>query len=185
MAFLNYPSNYKPSANWLSDLGNPEANPSGAYFYNLGCILASLILIVFYIGLIKWNNNNKKMKILLTIAQVMGIFSVFSLILAALFPLGPYSPIHSFWSAVLSVGIGFFLTFSATALLKHPVFKKWIAYYAFSAALVNFAYGMSEVIGYRFFVGEWIAIGLFIFYILLIAYNSMAFPTRITICKDT
>jgi len=42
-------------------------------------------------------------------------------------------PQHSFWSGMLSVAMGFFLTFSATALLKHPVFRKWIAYYAFLA----------------------------------------------------
>ena len=172
VAFSKYPGVYGPLTNWLSDLGNPQASPSGAFFYNLGCILTSLVLIIFYAGLRKWNTGDNKMKTLLTVAQIVGIFSAFSLILAALFPLGPHSSTHSFWSAMLSVAIGFFLTFSATALLKHPAFKRWIAYYAFLAALVNFIYGMSEAVGYKFFVGEWVAIGMFIIYIFLMAYNS-------------
>jgi hypothetical protein len=174
VSFLKYPSAYGPLTNWLSDLGNPQASPSGAIYYNLGCILTSLVLIIFFSGLGKWNNGDKKMKTLLTIAQIMGIFSAFSLILAALFPLGTHTTTHSFWSAMLSVAIGFFLTFSATALLKHPDFKRWIAYYAFLAALANFIYGMSGVIGHKFFVGEWVAIGMFIIYVFLLAYNSVA-----------
>jgi hypothetical protein len=172
VAFLHYPSAYGPMTNWLSDLGNPQASPSGAIFYNLGCILTSLVLVPFYLGLRSWNTGEKKMKMLLTITQIVGVSSAVFLILAAIFPLGPYTSMHSFWSAMLSVAIGFFLTFSATAFWKHPSFKRWIAYYAFLAALVNFAYGMSEAIGYKFFVGEWVAIGMFVIYIFLIAYNS-------------
>jgi hypothetical protein len=172
VAFLKYPGAYGPLTNWLSDLGNPQASPAGALFYNLGCILTSLVLLLFYLGLRKWNTGDRKMKVLLTIGQIMGMFSAVFLILAAAFPLGPHSSAHSFWSAMLTVAMGFFLTFSATALLKHPVFKKWIAYYAFLAALVNFIYAMSEATGHRLFVGEWVAIGMFIIYVLMIASNS-------------
>ncbi len=179
VAFLKYPSAYGPFTNWLSDLGNPLASPHGAFFYNIGCILTSLVLILFYTGLDKWNSGDKKMKILLRVAQIMGISSAFSLTLAALFPLGTHSATHSFWSAILSVVIGFFLTFSATALSKHRVFKRWIAYYGFLAALVNFIYGMSEATGHKLYIGEWAAIGMFVIYIFLIAYNSLAFTPKI------
>jgi Protein of unknown function (DUF998) len=172
VAFLQYPDAYGPLTNWLSDLGNPQASPSGALFYNLGCILTSVVLFIFFTSIGKWNNGNKKMRMLLTIAQIMGIFSACSLILAALFPLGPHTSTHSFWSSMLTVGIGFFLTFSATAFLRHPAFMRWIAYYAFLAALVNFIYALSEAIGYKFFIGEWVAIGMFIVYLFLIANNS-------------
>lgn len=178
VAFLLYPSIYGPTTNWLSDLGNPQASPSGAIFYNLGCILTSLVLIPFYIGFRQWNTGAKKMRTLLIITQIMGIFSAVFLILAALFPLGPYTSIHSFWSSMLTGAIGFFLTFSATALWRHPAFRKWIACYAFLAALVNFIYAMSEAVGYKFFMGEWVAIGMFIIYIFMIAYNSKALVER-------
>jgi hypothetical membrane protein len=48
LAFLKYPDSYGPFTNWLSDLGNPLVNQSGAFFYNLGCILTALVLIAFY-----------------------------------------------------------------------------------------------------------------------------------------
>jgi hypothetical protein len=169
VAFLQYPGTYRPTTNWLSDLGNPLANPSGAVFYNLGCILTSLVLIIFYIGLRQWYVGDKKMKILLIIAQVSGVLSSFSLILAALFPLGAHSSIHSFWSAMIAVFLGFFLTFSATALLKHRAFIKWFAYYAFLAALVNFIYGAFL---HSVFFAEWVSIGMFIIYVFTVTYNS-------------
>jgi hypothetical membrane protein len=169
VAFLKYPDSYEPLTNWLSDLGNPQANPSGSIFYNLGCILTSLFLIVFYIGLRQWNTGDKKMKVLLTIAQVAGVLSSFSLIIAAIFPLGTHTSIHSFWSATVSVFLGFFLTFSATSLLKHRAFIKWFAYYAFLTALVNFVYGAFL---HSVFFAEWVSIGMFIIYVFMVAYNS-------------
>jgi hypothetical protein len=169
IAFLNYPDAYGPLTNWLSDLGNPQANPSGSIFYNSGCIATSLVLIIFYIGLCQWNTGDRKLKVLLTIAQVAGILASFSLILSAIFPLGVHTSVHSFWSKMISVFLGFFLTFSATALMKNPAFVRWIAYYAFVTALVNFVYG---VILYSVFLAEWVSIGMFIIYVFMIAYNS-------------
>lgn len=173
VAFINFSGPYHPLANWLSDLGNPNANPNGWFYYNTGCILTGLLLVVFYIGLRQWNTGNKRMKVLMTIAQVSGILASCSLIVSAILPLGVNSPVHSFASAMLSVFLGFFLTFSATALLKHPAFMKWVAFYGFITALVNFIYGafLHEV-----FIAEWIAIGMFIVYVLLIACNSRLLP---------
>jgi hypothetical protein len=175
VAFLQYPGAYGPITNWLSDLGNPQANPSGAFVYNLGCILTSSVLIIFYIGLRQWNTGDRKMRILLTIAQVAGILASFSLILAAIFPLGAHTSIHSFWSKMVFVFLGFFLTFSATALMKHPAFVRCIAYYAFFTALVNFVYG---AILHSVFVAEWVSIGMFIIYVVMIAYNSKSLATN-------
>jgi hypothetical protein len=65
---------------------------------------------------------------------------------------------------------GFFLTFSATILLRHPHTPKWLAYFGFLAALINFIYGafLNSV-----FIAEWAAIGLFIIYVLMISGNSL------------
>jgi hypothetical membrane protein len=169
VSYLKYPGAYGPLTNWLSDLGNPQANPSGSIFYNLGCILTSLVLIVFYIGLRQWYTGDRKMKVLMMIAMAAGILSSVSLILAAIFPLGDHTSIHSFWSKMISIFLGFFLTFSATALLKNRPFIKWFAYYAFLTALVNFIYG---VFLHSVFVAEWISIGMFMIYVFMIAFNS-------------
>jgi hypothetical protein len=170
VAFLKYPGAYGPLTNWLSDLGNPLANPSGAIFYRLGCMLSGAALILFYLKLGIWNPGSKKTRVRLTVAQCTGVFSAVSLIITAIFPLGTSTEIHSLWSMMLYVSLGFFLTFSATALMKNPTFKKGFGYYAFLTAAVNFVFG---AILHEMFWAEWISVGMFIAYVLMIAYNSM------------
>ena len=169
VAYFRYPGSYGPSSNWLSDLGNPLVNPSGAIYYNLGCILTGLELNIFYSGLSQWNTGDKKMRVLLAVAQTAGVIASFSLVFAALFPLGTHTAAHEFWSKMISVFMGFFLTFSATALLKHRAFIRWFGYYAFFAAAVNFTYG---VFLHSVYLAEWISIGMFIVYVFMVAYNS-------------
>jgi hypothetical protein len=87
------------------------------------------------------------------------------------FPLGTATAIHSLWSMILFISLGFVLTFSATALMKNPVFKKGFGYYAFVAAAANFAFG---AILHEAFWAEWIAVGMFMVYVLMLSYNSLA-----------
>jgi hypothetical protein len=170
VAFLKYPGAYGPLTNWLSDLGNPLANPSGAIFYRLGCMLSGAALVLFYLKLGIWNTGSKKTRVLLTIAQYTGVFSAVCLIITGIFPLGTSTEIHSLWSMMLYISLGFFLTFSATALTKNPAFKKGFGYYAFLTAAVNFVFG---AILHEIFWAEWISVGMFIAYVLMVAYNSM------------
>ena len=170
VAFLKYPGTYGPLTNWLSDLGNPLANPSGAIFYRLGCMLSGTALILLYVKLGIWNTGSKRTRVLLTVAQCTGVFSAVCLIITGIFPLGTSTEIHSLWSMMLYISLGFFLTFSATALMKNPAFKKGFGYYAFLTAAVNFVFG---AILHEIFWAEWISVGIFIAYVLMVAYNSM------------
>ena len=171
VAFLKYPGPYGPLANWLSDLGNPIANPSGHVFYRLGCALTGAILIPFHVKLSTWNTGSRRTRVLLIIAQCSGVFSAVSLIVTAVFPLGTSTAIHSLWSMMLFVSLGFFLTFSATALMRNPAFKKGFGYFALATAGVNFVFG---AILHETPWAEWISVGMFMVYVLMIAYNSMA-----------
>jgi Protein of unknown function (DUF998) len=170
VAFLKYPGAYGPLTNWLSDLGNPLDNPSGAIFYRLGCVLSGAALILFYLKLGIWNPGSKKTRVLLTVAQCTGVLSAVSLMITGIFPLGTSTEIHSLWSMMLYISLGFFLTFSATALMKNPAFKKGFGYYAFLTAAVNFVFG---AILHEIFWAEWISVGMFIAYVLMVACNSM------------
>jgi len=171
VAFLKYPGAYGPLTNWLSDLGNPLDNPSGAIFYRLGCVLSGAALILFYLRLGIWNPGSKKTRVILNVAQCMGVFSAVCLIITGILPLGTSTEIHSLWSIMLYISLGFFLTFSATALMKNPAFKKGFGYYAFLTAAVTFIFG---AILHEMFWAEWISVGMFIVYVLMIAYNSIA-----------
>ena len=171
VAFLKYPGPYGPFTNWLSDLGNPLSSPAGAIFYRLGCTLSGIALVVFYVKLSIWNTGSRRTQVLLTIAQCAGVFSAISLVVTAIFPLGTSTAVHSLWSMMLYISLGFFLTFSATAFMKNPAFKKGFGYYAFVTAAVNFAFG---AILHGTFWAEWISVGMFVAYVLMIAYNSLA-----------
>jgi hypothetical membrane protein len=175
IALIRYPDAYSPLRNWLSDLGNPLINQSGALFYNLGCVLTGVVLIAFFIGLREWIDESKRLKILLTIAQIAGILSSVLLIITALFPLGSHTSIHEISGKMHVIFLGFFLTFSATVLLRHPVLRKWPAYFGFLTAVVNFVYGAFL---HSVFVAEWVAIGMFIIYVLMISFNSLHVKTK-------
>jgi hypothetical protein len=170
VAFFYYPLAYSPFANWLSDLGNPIINPSGAFFYNLGVILTGLFLIFFCLGLEIWNTGDKKRTIQLRIAQVTGIIAFLSLIVSAFFPLGAQTLIHSISGKAHIFFVGFFLTFSAIILLRQPSTPKWLAYFGFLTAFINFIYG---VFLYSVFLAEWVAIGFFIIDVLIISGYSL------------
>jgi hypothetical protein len=71
---------------------------------------------------------------------------------------------------LLYISLGFFLTFSATALMRNTAFKKGFGYYAFLTAAVNFIFG---AILHQVFWAEWISVGMFIAYVLMIVYNSI------------
>jgi hypothetical protein len=119
-AILSYPQPYSPLTNWLSDFGNPTKNPSGAIYYNTGGILASAVLVLFFAGMYSWNVGDKKAKVFLTLAQISGVVFAIAFLLSALFPLGVNDSVHSFFSIMLFVFIGFFEIFSASAIRRNP-----------------------------------------------------------------
>jgi hypothetical protein len=168
LAFFKYPAEYSPLNNWLSDLGNPLVNQSGAVFYNAGCILTSLALAVFFFTLRNWSIKDKKTRYFLTAAEISGLLSAVFLIVASLFPLGSHTAVHELASKMITIFFGFFFTFSATVLLKHTGAVRWFAYYGFLSAVVNFVYG---VFLYSIMMLEWVAIGMYIVYVLMISFS--------------
>jgi hypothetical protein len=136
----------------------------------LGCIIAAISLIFFSLGLRIWDDGNRRIKLFLLIAQVTNIISAVALMITAIFPLGPNTQIHAISGKIHIIFMGFFLTFSATMLLKFPKIAKWIPVFGFVSALVNFIYG---AILYRVFIAEWVALGMFIFYVVILSIISL------------
>jgi hypothetical protein len=126
--------------------------------------------MVFSLGLRIWDDGNKKRKTLLLMSQVTDNISAFLLSIAALLPLGTHTAVHAFAGKLHIFFASFFLTFSATILLRCPQTPRWIAYFGLMSALVNFVYGAFL---YDIFIAEWAAIGLFIIYVLLISANAL------------
>ncbi|MCX6649313.1 MAG: hypothetical protein NTV61_07995 [Candidatus Bathyarchaeota archaeon] len=169
VSYLQYPTAYSPLTNWLSDLGNPDLNPSGAVFYKLAGVLTSIALIPFFVGLSKLNTGEKKMRILLTLAQVAGIIASASFFMTAIFPLGVNNAVHSFFSILLFMMFGTFEMFSASALRRKPGYPRWITYSGFSIAFTSFIIGVSSF-WVDFFLGEWIMVAALMIYVVILVY---------------
>ena len=171
VAILYYPQPYSPLTNWLSDFGNPTRNPAGAIYYNTGGILTSAVLMLFFAGMYTWNTGDKKAKVFLILSQISGIIFAASFAMSAIFPLGVNNSVHSFFSIMLFIFIGFFEIFSASAIRRNPSKIKWIAYFGFIAAMINFAFGVSFNF-MNLFIGEWVIIAIIIAYIITLSITQ-------------
>lgn len=123
------------------------------------------ILVVFFVGLNVWRTGDKVLGSLLTIGQAAGVFSSLALILSAAYNIGENPELHGDFSMYLTIGLTWFLSFANTAFLRHPRFQKWVGIYGFLAAVATFSYGVL----YNAPIGEWIAIGMFISYVLCLS----------------
>lgn len=170
-AYSRYPLPFSPMRNWLSDLGNQIDNPQGAAFYNSGVILTALLQTFWFVGLSQWRvERTTAPKRLLLVAQFSGFIASFALIMSAMNPIN-MSEVHSFWSRIhfMFSGIGF--GFSVTALRYHPRFSNEILYFGIGAAVLPFL--MFTLGKGKTYWMEWLAVGLFIFYILAVGKPSL------------
>jgi hypothetical protein len=131
-----YPTLFTPFGNWLSDLGNSVGNPSGAIFYNIGCILTGTAYIIFLSGFYKWYTSEKTRKIGLMIAQAIGFLAAFSLIMVGVFSENA-GDIHTLWSLVFFLLNLITILLFSLALYKHPSYIKAISYYGFAVVIFN------------------------------------------------
>ncbi len=125
---------YTPLNNWLSDLGNPNYNPQGAIFFNLGCIITGIFIIPFFIGLSRWKFDEGGN--LLTTAQVMGILSAIFLIMIGIFP-ETSEPWHWIWSALFFLSLLITLILGNASLWSNPKFMRKVAYYGWLVIAVD------------------------------------------------
>ena len=163
-----YPQTYSPLTNWLSDLGSPAANPSGAVYYDAGGAVTSMVLLLFFAGMYTWRSSDKRMNAFLLAAQLSGLALAFAFLLTTVFPLGVNDSLHSTFSIILFISVGCFEIFSATAIRKSPVYPKALAVFGFVVAVINFMFAVSFNFG-NLFVGEWVMIGLFIAYVVALS----------------
>jgi hypothetical protein len=127
--------------------------------------------VFFFVGLNAWRTGDRVSGRLLTIAQASGVFSSAALILSAAYNIGENPELHSKFSMYLAIGLTWFLSFANTAFLRHPRFRKRVGVYGFLAAAATFSYGVL----YNTTIGECIAIGMFVSYVL--AFVTVAATT--------
>jgi len=175
LAALRYPLHYSPLTNWLSDLGNPAVNSSGALFYNTGIVLTGVLLLPFFLGLsVLKLPDNRPQNLMLVLTQAFGLFGAFSMIMTALYPINFSGP-HSFWSAGLRIGLGTAFGFSVAALRYYPGCPRWVLALGVVTTLV-------DLLVSQFFnkvqVLEWPTIALFLAYLVVLGVETKRLSTE-------
>ena len=131
-----YPTSYNPLYDWVSNLGNINLNPSGAIFFNLGCILSGIIMIPFFTGLNIWKPIKKLSKILLIFGMVLGIYASLSLVMVGVFP-ETHLQQHLIAAAGVFSSLFIIIIFLSLALFNHPKFIRLIAYYGIIPVVID------------------------------------------------
>ncbi|MDD3985977.1 MAG: hypothetical protein PHY59_08940 [Methanobacterium sp.] len=116
-------------------MGNIYLNPSGAIFFNLGCILSGMLLIPFFAGLYNWKPIKKLDKILLILGIVIGIYASVSLIMVGVFP-----ETHLLSAGGVFGSLFIIIIFLSIALFRHPKFIHLIAYYGIITVIIDISF---------------------------------------------
>jgi hypothetical membrane protein len=174
VALSLYSTPYSPLNNWISDLGSSASNPSGALFFNLGCVITGIMLFPFFAGLYKWYTPERRIKIPITVAQGVGIISAVSLIMIGVFS-EDYGFIHWLWSAIFFLSLVITLGILNTSLFNHPQFIRLVGYYGLLVVLVGLILVLIDqvntVLPAPLF--EWVTVLTALIWVGAFSYNTM------------
>lgn len=128
-SFILYPTHYNPLYAWLSNLGNIYLNPSGAIFFNFGCIIC----------LYNLKPVKKLDKILLIFGIVIGIYASVSLIMVGVFP-ETHLKQHLLAADGVFGSLFIIIILLSLALFRNPKFIHLIAYYGIITIIVDISF---------------------------------------------
>ncbi|MDH4213885.1 MAG: DUF998 domain-containing protein [Candidatus Odinarchaeota archaeon] len=172
-AWALYPDDFAPWSHYLSRLGNFNYSPLGAYFYNLGCILAGITLIFFFVGLQSWDTDSKIAKGLLILSKIIGVCASFALILIGVFSEDQGSP-HLIASSTFFLLNFIVLILINIALLLHNRFIKAIGIYGIIMTLLS--------LPLEIYLGgpliEWYTVFGSLVYVGLLSYNIASLNSK-------
>ena len=168
IAFYSTP--FSPFDNWLSDLGNPTLDPAGSIFFNAGCILTALAMIVLMAGLGKWDANGRK-KTMLATGQACGVLSAIALMMIGIFTEG--TPLHGTMSITFFSLLFLFLVFTNIAIFSDPRYLRWIGYYALLAIVIDLVFMYTYFAYAHNTIWEWLAVFSALLWVAMVSYNLL------------
>jgi hypothetical protein len=168
-SYLVFPGRFGPSANWLSDLGNADLNPSGALTYNIGVVLTGLALFAFFGGLQRWTlQAGPRMGRRLAAVRVLGYVGAITTVGTALIPEQVNRDLHGIVSMVNIEFLAAAAALSGLFLLRLRGFWPLVAVVAFATEVVAITFGF---LLHTYWM-EWLAIGLVLLFVGLMAVND-------------
>lgn len=156
-SIANYPPGFTPLKNWMSDLGNPLLNPAGSAYFNCGCMITGLFLIVFYIGLRQWRSPDGARARTMSAAQAAGIFSGIALAGVGYFP-ETFSPHHLIVSVLFFVSSTLAILLATLALRGHPGFGRAAACAGYISVVVGVIFAVQVALLNSVRIFEWMSV---------------------------
>ncbi len=142
LSWIFYPDLYGPLTHYLSRLGNVNHNPSGAIFYNAGCIVTGILLVPFFIGFLGWHSKWKFQKLLMFVGQLFGIASGFALVMIGIFSEDQGQP-HMDASSLFFLLNFVVLILLGIGLLLHSGFPRIVALYGLGLDFVTLLFELT------------------------------------------
>lgn len=167
-----YNGSYSILNNWISDLGSSSKNPTGHIYFDIGCILIGIAIIISTIGLVKWKTVNRKQYDLILLSRYCGFLMAFALIMVGIFS-EDYGRIHYLWASSFFILMLIFMIIVNISLKNHTSYIKWIWYYTFVSILTDFIFMFAFIIGLHIPILEWLAVFSGLIWIGLIGYNTL------------
>jgi hypothetical protein len=173
-SYAQYPAAFNPLDNWLSDLGNVEANPSGALLYRLGCVLAGLLLALLFVELwALWAGRPVKVRIFLLLSQAFGILGAFAFLMSGIYSLGTHAS-HSFWSAMLFIAFGTAFFFLGWGFLYMQGMSRSLSYLAFAITVADWVMSAFN----KTYAFEWVVVALMLVFVGALSYRLGRYATH-------
>ncbi len=166
-----YPGPFSPMDNWLSDLGTPLKDPPGCVYFNVGCILTGICMVLMAAGLGIWNVEVGQKRLLMTLGRLCLVVSALGLMLVGVFNEG--TPLHGTMALTFFLMLVIFLALVSAALWKRPDYSPLPGYYAILVIVINILFI------YTFFayehapVWEWIAVFSTLIWVVMLAYYTL------------
>ncbi len=168
---VRYPGPFSPVDNWLSDLGTAAKNPSGYAYFNTGCILTGVCLLLLISGMGVWRVEDKRKKSLFTLSQACGALSAFTLMLIGVFDEG--TPYHLALSVAFFLLQFLFIALANVSLWNDQAYDKRIGYYSAVVIIINIVFVYTFIAYEHAPVWEWLAVFSALMWVALLAYKML------------
>ncbi len=166
-----YPGPFSPANNWLSDLGTPLKNPDGNVYFNVGCILTGMCMVVMAAGLGIWNVEGGRKKLLMTLGRLSLVVSALGLILVGIFTEG--TSLHGIMSLIFFLMLVVFLALVSAALWGRRDYSQWSGYYAILVIALNVLFIYTFFAYEHVPIWEWIAVFSALLWVAVLAYSTL------------
>ena len=167
-----YNGSYSPFHNLISDLGSSSKNQIGYIYFNIGCILTGITIIISAFGLVRWKTINRKQNNLILLSQCCEVLMALALIMVGIVS-EDHGAIHRFWATVFFILLLIFIIVTNIALKNHINYMREIRYYTLISVIIYLIFMFTFSIGVRLPILEWLAVFSGLIWLGLLGYNTL------------